>query len=113
MIHRYTAGSFTKNFSWNRSYERLHSVIVKGFTGRLEAVARDVWRKRSGITDPDRQLIPMNFFLYSAAGNDDDFILVDRLVEISLERSYDKRFAQLALFAFHLANSGHWRNSKW
>jgi hypothetical protein len=40
-------------------------------------------------------------------------VLVDRLVEAALERRYNADFAQLALFAFHLACSGHWRNSKW
>jgi hypothetical protein len=40
-------------------------------------------------------------------------VLVDRLVEAAVERRYNSDFAQLALFAFHLARSGHWRGSKW
>jgi hypothetical protein len=109
---KYTAGSFTKNFSWNHSYERLHTAIANGFSGSSDPVTRSDWRKRSGISDGDRQLIPMNFFLYSREGIEDDFILVDQLVDVSMD-PYGPQFAQLALFAFHLANSGSWRNSQW
>jgi hypothetical protein len=54
----------------------------------------------------------MNFFLYSKIGINDDFILVDQLVDTTAD-PYNQQFAQLALFAFHLANSGNWRNSIW
>jgi len=110
---KYTAGSFTKNFSWSQSFRRLHIAIEKGFSRGIEPIPREVWRKRSGIVDLNRQLIPMNFFLYSHPGIKDDFILVDRLVEIAAGQPYNDQFARLALFAFHLANSGSWRNSKW
>lgn len=112
MSRRYTPGSFTKNFSWNQSYKRLHSAIAQGFSGRTDPVSRASWRSRSGIKDQDRQLIPMNFFLYSQPGIREDFIMVDQLVDVATD-PYDSQFAQLALFAFHLANSGTWRNSQW
>jgi hypothetical protein len=54
----------------------------------------------------------MNFFLYSNPGVTDDFILVDQLVDAAFD-PYNEQFAQLALFAFHVANSGGWRNSPW
>jgi hypothetical protein len=54
----------------------------------------------------------MNFFLYSVQGKKEDHILVDQLVAAAKSK-YDDQFAQLALFAFHLANSGRWRNSPW
>jgi hypothetical protein len=109
----YTAASFTKNFSWNRSYKKLYTAVQKGFSEKLAPVTRNDWRERSAINNRDLELIPMNFFLYSKSGNGDDFILVDTLVECAVERPYDLQFAKLALFAFHLANSGSWRNSKW
>jgi hypothetical protein len=110
---RYTAASFTKNFSWHKSFKRLHSAIANGFSGEYMAVPRDVWRQQSRIPDSNRQLIPMNFFLYSRQGVGDDYILVDALVETAIDRPYSQEFARLSLFAFHLANSGSWRNSKW
>jgi hypothetical protein len=109
----YTPGSFTKNFSWDHSYERLFTSIRNGFGKELLPVSRDDWRSASGIPDNDRQLIPLNFFLYSLRGIDEDLILVDRLVEAAIERRYNADFAQLALFAFHLSCSGNWRHSKW
>lgn len=112
MRDRYTAGSFTKNFSWKRSYRKLHTAIKNGFSAGLSPVTRDLWRKRSGIGDPDRELIPLNFFLYSKRGLNSDLVLVDRLVERT-RFNYDSEFAKLALFAFHLAMSGNWHHSKW
>jgi len=113
MTKIYTPGSFTKNFSWDQSYERLFASIRKGFGEELSPVSRDDWRSASGITDNDRQLIPLNFFLYSLRGVEEDQVLVDRLVEAAIERRYNADFAQLALFAFHLSCSGSWRHSKW
>lgn len=54
----------------------------------------------------------MNFFLYSKKGLENDYLMVDRLVEES-QGSYDDQFAKLALFAFHLSNSGAWKGTKW
>jgi hypothetical protein len=71
-----------------------------------------MWRERSRIGDSNRELIPLNFFLYSRRGLNEDFILVDRLVERAFA-DYDIDFARLALFAFHLAASGNWHHSKW
>jgi hypothetical protein len=50
--------------------------------------------------------------LYSRRGLNEDFVLVDRLVERAFEK-YDIDFARLGLFAFHLASSGSWHRSKW
>jgi hypothetical protein len=112
MPRKYTPGSFTKNFSWHLSFERLHNAIAKGFSGGTDPVAREDWRVRSGIADTNRQLIPINFFLYNRSGISEDFVLVDQLVDTAMA-PYDGQFAQLALFAFHLANSGSWRASQW
>ncbi|WP_315766871.1 MULTISPECIES: hypothetical protein [unclassified Bradyrhizobium] len=109
----HTPGSFTKNFSWDHSYERLFISIRKGFCNRLDPTSRDKWREASGIRDRDRQLIPLNFFLYNAPANPEDLVLVDRLVDAAIERPYNVDFAQLALFAFHLAQSGTWRHTRW
>jgi hypothetical protein len=40
-------------------------------------------------------------------------VLVDRLVELAIKQPYDRHFAQLSLFSFHLAHSGAWRRSQW
>ena len=113
MTEAYTPGSFTKNFSWNRSYRRLYDAIRSGFSGAPKPVSRERWRAGSGITDSNRQLIPMNFFLYSMEGAADDFLLVDQFVEVAQGRRYSAEFCQFALFDFHQANSGRWRNSPW
>jgi len=54
----------------------------------------------------------MNFFLYSVLGAREDYLLVDQLVDAAMD-PYDPQFAQLALFSFHMANSGRWRKSHW
>lgn len=112
MSQKYTPGSFTKNFSWNLSYVRLHDAIRSGFRSPFRPVKRNSWRSNSGIPDRDRQLVPLNFFLYSIEGLKDDFVMADQLVDATFD-PYDDQFAQLSLFAFHLATSGHWKNSPW
>ncbi len=112
MADTYTPGSYTKNFSWHRSYKKLHNAIRNGFSLGLAPIAREMWREHSRIGDSNRELIPLNFFLYSRRGLNEDFILVDRLVERAFA-GYDVDFARLALFAFHLAASGNWHHSKW
>lgn len=109
---QYSPGSFTKNFSWNESYTRLHTAISSGFAGASAPLTRERWRGQSGIADGDRQLIPLNFFLHSIQGVNEDFVLVDQLVDAAAS-PYSDQFAQLALFAFHLADSGTWRGTKW
>src|SRR4051812_22936335 len=104
MSELYSVASFTKNFSWNRSYKRLHRAIRSGFSGGLLPTKRAAWRKLSAIGDQDLELIPMNFFLYSMPTIRDDFILIDGLVELACRHPYDIQFAKFALFAFHLAN---------
>jgi hypothetical protein len=61
-MNEFTVASFTKNFSWHRSYKRLYAAIREGFSRKLEPVTRDNWRARSGIKNKDLELIPMNFF---------------------------------------------------
>jgi hypothetical protein len=112
MTKKYTPGSFTKNFSWNESYERLHNAIGFGFSGGSMPVTRDTWRTHSKIHDGDRELIPMNFFLYSVLGTKEDYLLVDQLVDAAAD-PYNAQFTQLALFSFHMAKSGKWRKSSW
>jgi len=112
MSSSYTAGSSTKNFGWNESYEKLHLAIRKGFSAGLSPMPRDTWRERSEIGDSDLELIPLNYFLYSVPRPKDTFVMVDRLVERATA-SYDDDFAKLSLFTFNLAMSGTWPRSKW
>jgi hypothetical protein len=112
MPRLHTAGSFTKNFGWNESYEKLHTAIRKGFSLGLSPTKREDWRKRSEICDPDRELIPLNFFLCTTPRLNNDFVMVDRLVERAIV-PYDADFAKLSFFAFNLAMSGSWLRTKW
>jgi hypothetical protein len=112
MSDLYTAGSSTKNFGWNESYEKLHHAIRNGFSAGLSPISRDTWRQRSEIGDSDLELIPLNYFLYSMPRPKDTFVMVDRLVERSAA-DYDDDFAKLSLFTFNLAMSGTWPRSKW
>ena len=66
---------------------------IDGFSGKFEPVSREAWRTSSGIDDPNRQLIPMNFFLYSTRGVEDDFLLVDQFVEVALDQPYGREFS--------------------
>jgi hypothetical protein len=113
MPQTYTPASFTKNFSWHQSYRRLHTSIGKGFFKGTKPTARDDWRAGSGIGDPNRELIPMNFFLFSYFGAKEDYILPDHFVEVALTRAYSGEFALLSLFTFHLALPGRWRKTIW
>jgi hypothetical protein len=91
----------------------LHSALKNGFSRANKPTAREDWRDRSGIPDRDRQLVPLNFFLFSACGVKRDYVLADHLVEVALTRPYNADFAMLSLFTFHLAQSGNWRKSNW
>jgi hypothetical protein len=113
MPNIFSPGSFTKNFSWKKDPLRLHRSIRRGFLGRLQPATRASWRENCDLNNPDLELIPMNFFLYSKEGIEDDYIMVDLLVERAVRDSYDKDFANLTLFAFHLANTGTWQKSNW
>lgn len=112
MVTLFLPGSFTKNFSWGKDPQRLHRSIRNGFGNTSQPVTRDAWREQSGLNDPNIELIPLNFFLYSRQGISDDYVLADTLVEFALTRAYDEQFAKLAVFAFHLASSGNWHGSE-
>src|ERR1700686_4471131 len=112
MSNTYTVGSFSKNFGWNESYKKLHAAIRNGFSGGGSPVSRDCWRERSKIGDSDQELLAINFFLYSMRGINEDFVLVDKLVDCAFE-AYSADFSRLALFALHVASSGNWHRSKW
>jgi hypothetical protein len=113
MSDMFSPASSTKNFGWRKDPNRLHRSIRSGFSRRLRPVKRSQWRADSGLNDPAIELIPMDFFLYSKPAADDDYILVDQLVERAVNRPLDLPFFRLAIFAFHLANSGTWRKSLW
>ena len=113
MVSKHLPGSSTKNFSWRKDPHRLHRSISNGFHNGLRPVPRETWRQRSALNDPNVELIPLNFFLYSKAGIGEDYVLADTLVEFALNRPSDDQFVKLAVFAFHLANSGTWKNSDW
>jgi hypothetical protein len=109
----HTPASFTKNFAWNESFKKLLQSISDGFGGATDPISRDTWRKQSGINNKNLELIPLNFFLYSKKGIHDDFVMADTLVERAVVGRYDSSFANLALFALHLARAGDWHGSKW
>lgn len=111
MANDFLPGSFTKEFGWNtRDLQKLHGVIREGFANSTKPIIRSDWRKNTGLNDHNRELIPLNFFLFSEIRDDDDYVLVDELVHDALSRSHDRNFDLLALFALHLGNNGNWRH---
>jgi hypothetical protein len=109
----YTPASFTKNLGLGLDYQKLQGAIAHGFQGELKPVTRRDWRQNAGMDDRYRELIPLDFFLFSARGAKDDYVLPDELVQQSMTAPHSKTFDRLALFAFHFAQSGTWRNSMW
>jgi|SRR5579862_6862607 len=105
----YAPGSFTKNFGWNLDppgLHRLHTVIRAGFGGVAESVRRETFRRNCGLTDSNRQLIPINFFLHNTVRGGRNYVTADELVRHAISNPHSGRFDQLALFAMHLARMG-------
>ncbi len=113
MVTKFLPGSSTKQFGWRKDPHRLHRSIRSGFQNEARPVTRDAWRSHCGLRDSNIDLIPMDFFLYSKRCASGDYLLVDTFVELALDRPHDAQFLKLAVFNFHLANSGHWRGSDW
>ena len=102
---KYKPGSFSKNFAWHETgLLKLHRVIQKGFRDTPAPVARDQFRKNSGLDDA-LGLIPINFFLHNQAGS----MSVDELVHQAISQPHSLKFDRLALFAFHLNRVGSGR----
>lgn len=100
---KYSPGSFSKNFGWHGTgLRKLHQALRSGFGGKLLPVAREDWRRASGISDASRQLIPVNFFLHNRNGE----ISVDELVFRAVRHQHSIEFDRLALFALHLNRAG-------
>jgi hypothetical protein len=105
----FAPGSFTKNFGWNLSPPRLHALYVAiraGFGGVAHSVTRDHFRSHCGISDPDRQLIPINFFLHNTVIGRVNYVTPDELVRHAINNPHSRRFDQLALFTMHLTRLG-------
>jgi hypothetical protein len=105
----YPPGSFTKNFGWNLDppgLHRLHTVIRAGFGGVAQAVQRETFRRQCGLSDSNRQLIPINFFLHNTVVGGRNYVTADELVRHAINNPHSTRFDQLALFAMHLAKMG-------
>jgi hypothetical protein len=105
----YAPGSFTKNFRWNVNppgLKRLYVVIRTGFGGAVHRVTRDDFRRHSGLTDPNRQLIPVNFFLHNTIINGVNYLTIDELVRHAINNPHSRRFDLLALFSLHLSSMG-------
>lgn len=105
----YAPGSFTKNFGWNLAppgLNRLHVVIRAGFRGVAKNVERDTFRRQSGLSDPNRQLLPINFFLHNTVVGRKNFVTADELVRHAINNPHSGRFDQLTLFAMHLSRMG-------
>jgi hypothetical protein len=107
----YTPASFTKNWGGGLDGQKLQGAIAHGFRGQLKPVTRRDWRQNAGLEDRYRELIPLDFFLFSTRGTNDDYVLPDELVRQSLMTPYSRTFDLLALFAFHFAQSGTWRKA--
>jgi hypothetical protein len=103
----YRPGSFSKNFAWHGTgFAKLHRAIVAGFSSRLASVSRAAFRENCGISDPNLQLIPINFFLFNRGPAQGSLLAVDELVFQAIEQPHSIVFDRLALFAVHLSNVG-------
>jgi len=105
----FAPGSFTKNFGWNLSPPGLRALYVAiraGFGGVAHSVTRDHFRRHCGVTDHNRQLIPINFFLHNTVIGRTNYVTADELVRHAINNPHSRRFDQLALFAMHLAQMG-------
>jgi hypothetical protein len=112
-VKTYTPASFMKNLGLGLDCQKLQGAIAHGFRGELKPVTRKDWRENAGMSDRYRELVPLDFFLFSKRGDKDDYVLVDELVQQSVSVPYGRMFDRLALFTFHFAQSGTWRNSMW
>lgn len=111
MANNFLPGSFTKEFGWEtKDLQKLHAAIKDGFAGSKTPTIRSHWRTNSGLADPNRELIPLIFFLFSEMRHDDDYVVVDELVNYAVSQPYNRDFDQLALFALHLGINGNWRH---
>lgn len=108
-MHR--PGSFTKNIGIGDDWSRLRNSISCGFQRETRAVTRRAWAESCGLGAS--HLIPLNFFLYSTPGDDEDLVMPDEFVHQSMSGTSDKTFGRLALFALNLANSGTWHHTFW
>ena len=105
----YAPGSFTKNFGWNKEppgLKRLYTAVRAGFSYVAEPVPRDTFRKNCGVSDPNRQLIPINFFLHNTVIDRINYVMADELVRHAINNPHSRTFDHLALFAMHLARMG-------
>ena len=108
-VPTYAPGSFTKNLGWNRyppGLKRLHTAIRAGFQGVAEPVARANFRRFCGIPDPNRQLLPLNFFLHNTIIDGENYVTNDELVRHAINNPHSPTFDRLALFSLHLAKMG-------
>ena len=119
---KYAPGSFTKNFAWHahgRGLQRLHTVIRRGFDNTLAPVPRSLFRGRCGVDEESLQLIPVNFFLHNSigglprplaashTGRPRNFVSVDELVRIAIDRPHSQLFDRVSLYALHLNMAGN------
>ena len=91
----YAPGSFTKNFGWNRDppgLKKLYTAIRAGFRGVAEPVARENFRNFCGIADPNRQLLPLNFFLHNTIISRENYVTNDELVRHAVNNPYSTVF---------------------
>ncbi len=105
---KYKPGSFSKNFAWHGTgLAKLHDAIRDGFDSELKPVSRGHFRTQCGISDPNLQLIPINFFLFNTGASADALLAVDELVFQSVEEPHSIVFDRLALFSLHLSTVGN------
>lgn len=112
-IEVWKPGSFTKNYGWGpRSHglKKLHEVIRLGFQNDATDVVRSQFRERVG--HPDRDYVPLNFFLFNRTKNGTDFVAYDELVFQAQNFRPSADFDRLALFAFNLSEVGRWRGAR-
>ncbi len=106
-------GSFTKNFSWGRSsgLRRLHEAINICFDGDLAPVPRALAIERlesKGFV----WHIPLNFFLLNEIVEGESHLVIDELVNQSLNFTHSKSFDKIAITAFNNSFVGSWKGAQ-
>ncbi|MFI4974454.1 MAG: HNH endonuclease [Caulobacterales bacterium] len=106
----FAPGSFTKNFGWDTDppgLRKLHRAIRAGFNGRAQPVTRDEFRRNvRSVSDTNRQLIALNFFLHNSVIGRENILTVDELVRLAIETPHSRHFDHVAIFAPHLSELG-------
>lgn len=112
---QYNPGSFSKNFSWGERSQglvRLYEAINIGFNYEFKPIRRSKFRQNVLGKIAGSELIPLNFFLFNKTIDNEDYVMLDELVNQALNFEYSPDFDRLAAYALTLSKVGKWKGAK-